>query len=264
MKEREICVGFVGFGNMAAAMAEGLLMSKSLSPMKIAASAVNIEKLREKCDRYGIVACVNNQDCVDRSDVVVLAVKPHQVSDVMKEIGESLAGKLLVSVAYGISLSALQEFVPESCGIVCTVPNTPISAAKGILCCRKEHTMTEEMKLLFEDIFRPCAGIHYLDDKAFGIAGALSGCSPAFVAMCMEALADAGVKHGLQRGLAYELVSQVFEGTAKLQLESGKHPGVMKDEVCSPGGTTIRGVTALEANGLRHALISAIDAISGS
>lgn len=264
MKKSEVHVGFVGFGNMATAMAEGLLKSESLLPRQLFAGAVNLEKLKENAERYGIHACSDNRDCVDHADVVVLAVKPHQVPEVMKEIGARLAGKLLVSVAYGITLSELQSDVPDSCGIVCTVPNTPISVAKGILCCRKEHTMTEEMRALFEEIFRPCAGIHYLDDKAFRIAGALSGCSPAFIAMCMEALADAGVKHGLPRGAAYELVSEVFEGTAKYQLESGKHPGVLKDEVCSPGGTTIRGVAALEKNGLRHALIAAIDAIMKS
>ncbi len=262
MKKSEVRVGFVGFGNMAAAMTEGLLKSGSLLPKQLSASAVHRNKLKEKSEKYGIRACSDNRDCVDYADVVLLAVKPHQVPEVMKEIGERLANKLLVSVAYGITLSELQSHVPDSCGIVCTVPNTPISVAKGILCCRREHTMTEEMRALFEEIFLPCANIHYLDDRAFQIAGGLSGCAPAFVAMCMEALADAGVKHGLPRALAYELVSEVFEGTAKYQSESGKHPAVLKDEVCSPGGTTIRGVAALEENGLRHALFSAVDAIS--
>lgn len=262
MKKSEVRVGFAGFGNMAAAIAEGLLKSGSLLSKQLFASAVHLNKLKEKSEKYGIHACSENRDCVDHADVVILAVKPHQVPEVMKEIGERLANKLLVSVAYGITLSELQSHVPNSCGIVCTVPNTPISVAKGILCCRREHTMTEEMRALFEEIFLPCADIHYLDDKAFRIAGALSGCAPAFVAMCMEALADAGVKHGLPRALAYELVSEVFEGTAKYQLESGKHPAVLKDEVCSPGGTTIRGVAALEENGLRHALFSAVDAVS--
>ena len=144
-----------------------------------------------------------------------------------------------------------------------TIPNTPIAVGAGVIACEQRHSLTDEQLQTFENLFGRIALIEWVDGKLLSTASSIAGCGPAFAAMFLESLGDAGVKHGLPRATAYRLAAQMMMGTAKLHLETGTHPGAMKDAVCSPGGTTIKGVAALEKDGFRGCVIDAIDAIEG-
>lgn len=144
-----------------------------------------------------------------------------------------------------------------------TIPNTPVSIGEGIIVAENRHSLSDKEYKLINDIFSKIALLEFVDSNQLSIAGTISGCGPAFASMFIEALSDAAVKHGLTREASYKLASQMILGTGKLQIETGEHPGAMKDAVCSPGGTTILGVTTLEKKGFRGAIVDAIDVIEG-
>ena len=144
-----------------------------------------------------------------------------------------------------------------------TIPNTPVSVGEGIIVCERRHSLSDAEWQAVRELFGRIGLVPTVDTAQLSAAGTICGCGPAFIALSIEALADAAVKHGIARDEAYRMVSQMVVGTGRLQLESGEHPGRLKDQVCSPGGTTIRGVAELERRGLRGALIDAVDAIEG-
>ena len=251
-------IGFLGFGNMAQAMAQGLLRKEVLPAANIHACAKHFDKLKQ--NPLGIVAHETAAEVAAASDIVVVAVKPYLVKEVLSPIAEKLKGKIVFSVAAGMDFDTYEDIIP---GVHhwSSVPNTPVSVCEGIYICEERHNLTDDEYQLVNDVFSPTGLIVPLDHKQYSPGSTLAGCGPAFAAMFIEALADGAVKNGLQRPMAYRLASQMLVGTAKLQLESGTHPGAMKDAVCSPGGLTIKGVAALEDGGLRSAVISAIDVI---
>ena len=142
-----------------------------------------------------------------------------------------------------------------------TMPNTPVRVCAGVFLLEEKHSLTPEEYVLVQELFGHLGLVQPVESRLLGIAGTLSGCGPAFVSMFIEALGDAGVKHGLPRAMAYRLAGQMGAGTGRMQVETGAHPGAMKDAVCSPGGTTIVGVAELERGGMRAAVINAVDAI---
>ena len=145
--------------------------------------------------------------------------------------------------------------------IQAVMPNTPVAVGEGVVLFEEKNTLTEDELKTVRKYFESTGIVETVPGNLMGIAGTLTGCGPAFVDLFIEAYADAGVKYGLKRDQAYRLVSAMIKGSASLQLATGKHPGVLKDEVCSPGGTTIRGVTTLERDGFRNACIESIDSI---
>ena len=203
------------------------------------------------------------QEVVQNSDVVILAVKPYLIEQVVAPLKELLKGKMVVSVAAGFTFARYQQLLDESTHHISTIPNTPIAVGEGIMICEQTHSLDEQQWQTFCELFSPIALIELVDSAHLSAAGTLGGCTPAFTAMYLEALSDAGVKYGLTRAASYRIAAKMLCGTGKLYLESGTHPGAMKDAVCSPGGTTIRGVSALEKAGFRGAVIGAIDAIEG-
>ena len=235
-------IGFIGFGNMAQALADGLLLKKAVAPQDLYACAKDYEKLRQNCAQRGINPCRDAQEVAQETDMVIIAVKPHLVAEV---------------------LSPIREVLLPGTRHLSTIPNTPVSVGEGIIVCERRHSLSGEDYRHFERIFSQVGLVQPVETLQLGVAGTVSGCGPAFASMFLEALADAGVKHGLPRALSYRLASQMIVGTGALQLQSGAHPGAMKDAVCSPGGTTIKGVAALERGGLRAAVLDAIDAIEG-
>ena len=146
---------------------------------------------------------------------------------------------------------------------ISTIPNTPVSVCEGVWTCEETHSLTDDELALVRELLGATGLVAMVDSKHLGIAGTVTGCGPAFVAMFMEALGDAAVKYGVPRALAYQLAGQMIAGTGKMAVETGQHPAALKDAVCSPGGTTIKGVAALERWGLRNSVIQAIDAIEG-
>ena len=145
--------------------------------------------------------------------------------------------------------------------VICTIPNTPIAVGQGVIVAESKDSLTDEQRQLVEELFKPVALFERVDTAQMSIASVVSGCGPAYAAMFIEALADAGVKHGLARNTAYRLAGKMVQGTGALQIATGQIPAAMKDAVCSPGGTTIKGVAALEQHGFRGSIIAAVDAV---
>lgn len=253
-------IGFIGYGNMSGATAKGLMLSGAINPSQIYACAKNYEKLLKKAEAQGINPCRTSEEVIEASDVIFIGVKPYMVEPVMSPVKDLLKDKVVISLAAGVFNDQLQEIMPGAHTLY-TAPNTPVSVCEGIFLLQTENNLTEDETEFVEKLLKNLGLVSWFDGDHIQFAGTLSGCSPAFTAMYLEALGDAGCKHGLTREQAYSLAAQMIVGTGKMALASGDHPGQMKDAVCSPGGTTIVGVSALEKNGFRFAVIDAFDQI---
>lgn len=251
-------IGFVGFGNMASAMADGWIAA-GVAVSDMCACAGRYDALVERCEARGMVACHDAAEVVAASDIVVAAVKPYMIEKVFAPLKDILADKVVLSVAWTWDSAKWEQVLPGVAHIS-TVPNTPVSVGEGVIACEKASTLSDEQSTVVLDLLGKLGAVVELDTSLLFVGGTVGGCAPAFVAMAIEALSDAAVKHGIPRADAYRIVSQMVLGTAKLQLATGQHPAAMKDAVCSPGGATIKGVVALEDAGMRSALVKAIDA----
>lgn len=256
-------LGFIGYGNMAQAIAQGLVDKNVMKPSDIYASARDKEKLDKNTGILGINPCYDNKTVAETCDVVVLSVKPYQMKEVAGAVAEELKDKIVVSIAAGVFFDDYEEILDKGTHHISTVPNTPICTGEGVMVCEQTHSLTDEELEIFKDIFGKVALLEFIETEHVSVAGTVAGCGPAFTEMYLEALGDAAVKHGLNRAASYRLAAQMIKGVGALYLAKGDHPGAMKDAVCSPGGTTIKGVAALERNAFRGAVIDAIDAIEG-
>lgn len=254
-------LAFIGLGNMGRAIASGLIRGGAAAAEDISGYAPHWEKLSAYARETGIRPCRSAQEAVEGADTVFIAVKPYVIEGVLAELREALKGKALVSVALGYDFARLSALVDESTRVQFVMPNTPALAGAGTLLFERANSLEPGERAELMERFAALGAVEELPTNLMGIGGAISGCGPAFCAMMIEALADAGVKYGLPRDAAYRLSSQTLMGTGKLQLDTGMHPGALKDGVCSPGGSTIRGVEALEKAGLRAAMLDAVRAI---
>ncbi|RRF98612.1 MAG: pyrroline-5-carboxylate reductase [Coriobacteriaceae bacterium] len=257
-------LGFIGMGNMALALTAGFIETEALKPQEIAAFAPHQDKLKKNAGCLGFVPCTSLQELTQSSEVLVMACKPVQVEGVLKELGGSLSGKALLSIASGWDFEAYAKHLPQGARLQLIIPNIPVKVHEGVLLFEDKNSLTEEEHAWAVKLFSSIGKIVEIPSDQMDIAGAITGCAPAFVDLFIEAYADVAVKYGVNRGQAYTLVSQMIEGSAALQLATGEHPAALKDEVCSPGGTTIRGVCALEEHGFRAACEASIDAIMNS
>ncbi|MBW3089120.1 pyrroline-5-carboxylate reductase [Bifidobacterium miconisargentati] len=269
-----LTIGFIGYGNMAQAIAKGLVDAGVVNGGQIVACAAHYDKLERTCAEVGARPLHNPIEVVAAADVVIIAIKPYQIETVIKPLAGELArpGKIVVSIAAGWDLKKYQSLfagedgedaAPTDIHIQCTIPNTPMAVGKGVLVTETDNTLTDEETRVFEELFEPISLIERVDSAHMNIAMVVAGCAPAFTDMYIEALGDAGVQYGLQRATAYRLAAKMVEGVGALYMATGTHPGAMKDAVCSPGGTTIKGVARLEKDGFRGAVIDAVDAIVG-
>ena len=260
-----LTIGFIGYGNMAQAIAQGWVGTGTVQPERIVACAAHWERLEANAARLGVRPLRTAAEVADEADVIVVAVKPHQVESVLGPIADRLAapGKAVVSIAAGWTLDRYRGLLGEGAHVQCTIPNTPIAVGKGVLVTETANTLDETQAAEFERLFGAVSIIERVDAAHMDIAMVVAGCAPAFTDMYLEALGDAGVKHGLSRATAYRLAAGMIEGVGALYLATGTHPGAMKDAVCSPGGTTIKGVASLEGNAFRGSVIDAVDAIVG-
>lgn len=263
MKTKDLKIGIIGYGNMGQAMAKGWVEYGAIQPAYIYASARDFDKLQQNCHKLGIQPVETAKALVEQVDVVVLAVKPYQIAQVLEPLTTLLKDKIILCVAAGINFKELTEMLPKDIAHISLVPNTPVAIGEGISIVENEHSLTDTQLNLVDGLLTKLGLVQYVETNQLSVAGTLAGCGPAFAAMFIEALADGAVKYGLSRADAYQLASQMLAGTGKMQLKTNEHPGVMKDAVTSPGGTTIKGVTALEENGFRNAIIKAMDAIEG-
>lgn len=254
-------LGFIGFGNMGQAIATGLIEQKALQGKQIFACAKNWDKLCNNTKTKGINPCKTAKEVVDNVDMVIIAVKPYMISDVITPIKKELQQKIVISIAPNFPFNKYEEILFPNTHHLSTIPNTPVAIGEGIFICENTHSLNDEELTLFNTLFSTISIVQFVDTNQLSIGGTLAGCGPAFASMFIEALADAGVMHGLSRQTAYKLASQMIVGTGKLQLTTNNHPGIMKDAVCSPAGTTIVGVATLERKGFRSAIIDAIDNI---
>ncbi|MDN6730552.1 MAG: pyrroline-5-carboxylate reductase [Atopostipes suicloacalis] len=261
MNLEEVKIGFLGFGNMAQAIADGWLISEKVDPDQLYASARDQEKLIENTAQIGIHALPTNEDLVEAVDLIILAVKPHQIKDLLAPLENKLSDKIVIAVAVNFLFEDFQGILREETQHLSTLPNTPVAFADGIFLFEEEHSLRQENYEAIKELFQSISHVEVIPTKEMAIAGIVAGSAPAFVDLFSEALADAAVKHGLNRERAYRLSSQMIRGTANLQLKTGKHPGQLKDEITSPSGTTIKGIASLEKDAFRGSIIQAVDEI---
>jgi pyrroline-5-carboxylate reductase len=258
MKSRRI--GMLGAGNMAGALIRGLLASKSVTADQITASDVRADHLKELEAEYGIKTFSDNKKLAAASNLVVLAVKPQVVDRVLDQMADAFApDTLLVSIAAGVPIRSLEARLPSHVRVVRAMPNTAAIALAGATGIAPGSRATDEDIEVTQALFAAIGRSVVLDESLIDAVTGLSGSGPAYVMVMIEALADGGVKVGLHRDTALLLAAQTVYGSAKLLLETGEHPGRLKDMVTSPGGTAIAGLHTLESGGLRRTLIDAVD-----
>ena len=254
-------IGFIGCGNMATAILKGILKSSEVAATDIIASAKS-DKTREKIEKeLGIQKADTNAQVVDFADVVFLAVKPQFLEGVLDEIKASVKeDQIFISIAPGKTLQWLGEHLGEGTKIIRTMPNTPAMVGEGMTALCVNDLVTEEETALAVKLCNTFGKSEVIPEHLMDAVVGVSGSSPAYVFMFIEAMADAAVEQGMPRAQAYKFAAQAVMGSAKMVLETGKHPGELKDMVCSPAGTTIKAVRVLEKEGLRSAVIEAMDA----
>lgn len=254
-------LGFVGAGNMAAAILGGVLKEKLCEGEDILVSRRSEEPLKALKEKYGVRITTVNAKVVEWAEVLFLAVKPQMLAGVIEEIRPFLRKEqLVISVAAGKTLAWLEEEFHCPIKLIRSMPNTPALVGEGCTAFCGNSRVGEADYELASRIFDCCGVSHQVEERLMDTVGALSGSSPAYVFMFMEAMADAAVAGGMPRALAYRMAGQAVLGSAKLMLETGEHPGVLKDMVCSPAGTTICGVKVLEEKGMKAAVIGALEA----
>jgi pyrroline-5-carboxylate reductase len=253
-------VGFIGGGNMGEALIKGLVAANLVPPEAIYASDVRVDRLRTLEQQYGVQLVQDNAELVREADVVILAVKPQIMAPVVRQISAAVTPKkLLISIAAGVSTMTIRAALGKDARLIRVMPNTPALVLEGVTAIGKAEGLDPGDLDTAGEIFSAVGRVVTLDEELMDAVTGLSGSGPAYVALVIESLADGGVKMGLDRATAMTLATQTVLGAARLVIENGLHPGVLKDMVCSPGGTSIAGVHALEEGGIRHAFMRAVE-----
>lgn len=254
-------LGFIGCGNMAKAIMGGIIASKSVAAEDIIASDVNEAGLAAAASELGIRTTTSNAEVAKNSSIVFLAVKPYLVKPVIQEISPALApDAIVVSIAAGQTVKGMEGFFGRDVKLVRTMPNTPALVDEGMTAvCPNSRIEAAELAEICALLgsFGKC---DVVPESLMDAEVAVAGSGPAYVFMFIEAMADAAVQEGMPRDKAYTFVAQTVLGSAKMVMELGKHPGALKDMVCSPAGTTIEAVSVLEERGFRGAVIAAVRA----
>jgi pyrroline-5-carboxylate reductase len=254
-------IGFIGCGNMAKAIIGGMIKSKLVSSNNIIASALSDNTLQNVKNEFNINTTKDSREVIQKSDIIIVAVKPNMYDSVLNSLKDLIDNtKIIVTIAAGKTIASVENVIGNDKKIVRTMPNTPALVNEGMSAICKNKNITDEelntIKTIFDSFGKSEIVQEYLIDAVIGV----SGSAPAYVFMFIEAMADGAVAAGMPRSQAYKFASQAVMGSAKMVLESGKHPGELKDMVCSPGGTTIEAVKTLEAEGLRNSVIKGIEA----
>lgn len=253
-------IAMIGSGQMGEALIGGWLASKTVPPEAIVATDASAERRDLMKRRFGVRTGTDNRDAAARADVVVLAVKPQILDGVMKDLSSALSGKLVLSIAAGVTIAHLAKLAPKGARFVRVMPNTPVLVRDGVSALSFGAGVTEKEQQLARRLFEAVGRTVVVEEKLMDAVTGLSGSGPAYVFLAIEALADGGVKMGLPRTVADLLAAQTVLGAARMVLETGEHPAKLKNNVASPGGTTIAGLHRLEQGGLRAALMAAVEA----
>lgn len=253
-------VGFVGTGNMGEALVHGLLHGRLCKPEQIFCSDVRPERQKTIRETHGVKVTSRNAEVVKHADIIILAVKPQILKQVISEIADSLdLSKLVISIAAGVSLDTIESCGKKELRLIRVMPNICVSVREGVSAIAAGKHIQKEDLMIAKTIFDSVGKSLFIEENLLDAVTGLSGSGPAYIFLIIDALADAGVKVGLSRGDALVLASQTVLGSAKMLIETGEHPGKLKDMVTSPGGTAIAGLHSLEQGGLRTTLINAVE-----
>jgi len=257
----ERTIAFLGAGNMAEALIKGLLRAGTARPEALIATGRREDRLDTLRRTYGVRTTLDNLAAVREADVVVLSVKPQALDKLLVHVAPAVnADKLFISVAAGVPISAMERRLGEGTRIIRTMPNTPSLVGAGACALSPGEHASEEDLSVASRVFQSVGTTTVVDENLLDAVTGLSGSGPAYIFLIIEALSDAGVKVGLPRYTALKLAAQTVLGSAQLLIETNAHPGQLKDQVTSPGGTAIAGLHTLEAGGLRTTLINAVEA----
>lgn len=259
-KKKTMRLGFIGAGNMAQAIIGGVVNAKLIDKTELIASDVNEETLKNVSEKFGINTTTDNTQ-VAKADIIILAIKPIYCQQVIEEIRQYITEKqVVVSIAAGKTLEWLERNFGEGKKIVRTMPNTPALVGEGITAVCPNTLVTKEELEQVCTILNSFGKAEVIHENIMDAVVAVSGSGPAYVFLFIEAMADAAVAEGMPRAQAYQFAAQTVLGSAKMVLETGKHPAELKDMVCSPGGTTIDAVRVLEQTGFRGSVMECMKA----
>ncbi|GCA66666.1 pyrroline-5-carboxylate reductase [Mediterraneibacter butyricigenes] len=254
-------LGFIGTGNMAGAIMGGIISQGIFKPEEIIGADQSEAGRKKVKETYGICVTEDNKKVVEEAEIVILSVKPQFYPDVIVEIKDLVKeDQLLITIAPGKTLEWLKEQFGRDLKIVRTMPNTPAMVGEGMTAACPNAQVTKEDLDCALSILSAFGKVEVVPERLMDVVVSVSGSSPAYVFMLIEAMADAAVADGMPRAQAYQFAAQAVYGSAKMVLETGKHPAELKDMVCSPAGTTIEAVRVLEEKGFRSAVIEAMKA----
>lgn len=252
-------IGFIGSGNMATAMMGGIINSKLVPANNIMCSDPSESKLKKLNSSYGVTITTSNSEVASKSDILVLSVKPQFYAEVIKEIKDTIKlNTIVVGIAAGQKIETVKRLFEKDIKVVRVMPNTPALVGEGMSALSPCPKVSENELNLICNIFNSFGKCEVVPEDLMDVVTGVSGSSPAFIFMIIEAMADGAVLEGMPRDKAYIFAAQAVLGSAKMVLETGKHPAELKDMVCSPAGTTIEGVSVLEETGLRNGIIKAV------
>lgn len=253
-------LGLIGGGRMAEALISGVRTARLFEPEQICVADPDVTRQDHLKRHYGVRVGLLNDEVVRVSDIVMLAVKPQVLADVLRGMGTGIGHRLVVSVAAGVPIGRLQEFLGSQTSIIRAMPNTPAMVGAGMTALAVGPGVGPEAVARVQQIFDAVGKVVVLEERLMDAVTGLSGSGPAYIFLAIEAMADGGVKMGLPRETASILAAQTVLGAARMVLESGQHPARLKDQVASPGGTTIAGLHRLEQGRLRAILMDAVEA----
>lgn len=250
-------LGFIGCGNMGSAIIRGIAKRGVAGKDQIFVYDVS-EAAREAMGTYGVQVTEGNEEVCKRTDIVFLAVKPQYMKETLASTNGALDGKCAISIAAGLSAARIREWAGVNVRVLRTMPNTPAMVGCGAFALCSDCDLSDGERAVADRLFAALGIVEWVPEHLIDAVCGVSGSGPAYAAMFLEAMADGGVREGLPRSTAYRLAAQTMLGTAQMYLQNGTHPGVMKDMVTSPAGTTIEGCYALEKGGLRAAVMDAV------
>lgn len=250
----------IGAGTMGEAILRGILRAGKLSPSQVFASDLRADALADLAKRHGIRTTTDNLEAARAATVVLVCVKPHQVGAVLNTdaMREALSGKVVICIAAGVRLQQLAHWLPTS-ALIRAMPNTPALIGEGMTALSRGKGTNDAAMAFALDLFGSVGRSTEIDEAQMDVVTALSGSGPAFAFLVIESLADGAVKMGLRRELAISMAAQMLQGSARMVLQTGAHPAVLKDQVTTPGGCTIAGLSKMEEGRVRHALASGVE-----
>jgi pyrroline-5-carboxylate reductase len=254
-------IGFIGCGNMATAIIDGIIKAKAVNEENINIFDVFYPAIEKLTSKYTLNVCEDEKELVSKSDIVILAVKPNILASVLEKINATLeeSNTLVISIAAGKTIDFIRNSLTHDNKIIRVMPNINAKVGEAMSAYTANSLVTNEDKEFCEKIFGSVGQIMYLEENYFPLFGVIAGCGPAIGYMFIDALARAGVKNGMKKDTALMISAQTILGSAKMIINSSEHPWELIDKVCSPGGTTIEAVTSLQEDGFESAIHKAVD-----